>query len=106
MKLNTLIKIIAILTIITGICIIAALLLLAFNVEHLTPQELELTSTMLNLMVLECKIFIPIFALISCIGMFRSFIPKKTDDPIIRLVKTTGIMGGLLITLMTTLILR
>lgn len=105
-KIETLAKIIAILAIITGICIIAALLLLASNIEHLTPQELKLASAMLTLVVLECKIFIPVSVLIFYMGILWSFVPKKTDDPIIKLVKTTGIMGGLFISIIIALILR
>lgn len=96
-------KIIAILAIIIGVCISTLLILLASNINELTPQELQLTSAMLNLIVLEIELLIPISLFIVCISITWSFVPKKTDDPIIRLVKTAGLIGGLLLTLLLSL---
>jgi len=101
--MQTLPKIIAILTVIIGVCISIALILIAANVEKLTPQELQLTSAMLNLIVLEIKLLIPLSLFIACISITWSFLPKKTDDPIIRLVKTVGLTGGLLLALLMSL---
>ena len=106
MKIETLTKIIAVLLIIIGICINALLLLLAFNIEYLTPQDLELLSEVTNLIMLQFQIFIPIYILVACVGISVAFLPKAKDDPIIRAVKTCGIMGGLLITLVVFLLMH
>jgi hypothetical protein len=50
------------------------------------------------------QLFIVLAILMLCIAVFRVFLPKSTDDPIIRLVKTTGIIGGLFMTMLIILI--
>ena len=103
--MNTLAKIIALLIIIIGICISVALILIALNISTLTQSEIELVLLMTNLIILELKIFIPICILIPCLSIMWCLLPKKTDDPLIRLVKTTGFAGGLFIALIITLLI-
>ena len=51
------------------------------------------------------KIFIDLSILMFCGGTIWCLLPKKTDDPLVRLVKTTGLMGGLFISLLVFLII-
>ena len=89
-----------------GICLFGSLLLLVANIEKLDPLELELILASTNLFIAEIKLFIPINLLILCCGVFWAFLPKQNDDPIIKMVKTTGILGGLLIAMLIMAILR
>lgn len=84
--------------------IIIVLILLMSKVPTMTPEELELTYAFTNLMILEIKLFVPISILIACIGTFKFFLPKSSDDPVIRMIKTCGVMGGLLIGLIVFLL--
>ena len=87
------------LAVIVNSCIIIVLILLMSNVVTMTPQELKLTNAVINLTILEFKIFIPIYILVACVGVLVALRPKAKDCPIIRAVKTYGIIGGLFISL-------
>jgi hypothetical protein len=104
-KIDILTKTGTALAIIVSGSIIIVLILFMSNVPSMTPQELELTNAVVSLAILEFEIFIPIYILVACVGAFWSFLPKEKDDPIIRMVKTCGIMGGLFISLIVFLIM-
>jgi hypothetical protein len=49
---------------------------------------------------------IKLSVLMFCGSILWCFLPKKTDDPLIRLVKTTGIAGGIFIALIMILLIK
>lgn len=65
----------------------------------------ELTVAVANYFVSATKVFIYLSILIFCGGILWCFLPKKTDAPIVRLVKTTGLISGLFITILISLII-
>ena len=67
--------------------------------------ETQLIATIMNSAWITIVLSFKISVLIFCGGVFWCFLPKKTDDPIIKAVKTCGIMGGLLISLIIFIIM-
>jgi hypothetical protein len=65
----------------------------------------ELIAATINYAWSAFKAFISISIVMFCGSIIWCFLPKKADDPIIRLVKTTGIIGGLFISLMIFIII-